>query len=90
MGTPDSALISRRHLDTVPAGQHEIQQHQIRLGLTEGSQCLVTVRYERRLETLTTQHNAEHLGQCGVVIDDKDASLHIDIIPFSFPLHRHA
>ncbi|CAM5524863.1 hypothetical protein SABIM44S_03598 [Streptomyces abikoensis] len=75
-------------LDAVPAGQHQVEQHEIGLHLTKSSKCLVAVRNERRLETLTTQHNAEHLGQCGVVVDDKDASLHIDIIPFSHPVHR--
>ncbi|CRG92914.1 hypothetical protein PISL3812_09992 [Talaromyces islandicus] len=71
------------HLDAVPAGQHEIEQHQIGLGLTESGQSPVTVRDERRLEALAAQHDAEHLGQCGVVIDDENASLHTDIIPLA-------
>lgn len=69
---PDQAA----HLDAVPAGKHQVQKHQIGLGLTESGQRLVAVGYERRLKTFTTQHDAEHLGQCGVVIDDKDSSLH--------------
>ncbi|CAM5696986.1 hypothetical protein SHIRM173S_02137 [Streptomyces hirsutus] len=67
-----------------PARQHQIQQHQIGLGLTESGQRLVAVGYERRLKTFTTQHNAEHLGQCGVVVDDKDSSLHKRHHPISY------
>ena len=69
---PDQAA----HLDAVPSGQHQVEEHQIGLGLPESGQRLVAISYERRLKTFTTQHNPEHLGQCGVVVDDKDSSLH--------------
>ncbi len=68
-------------LNAVTAGQHQIEQYKIGFGLPKSSERFVAVRYERRLETLTTKHDSEHLGQCCVVVDDQDASLHIDIIP---------
>ena len=62
-------------------GQHQIEQHQVRLGLAERGKRLVAVRHERRFKAFAAQHDAEHLCQCGVVVDDKDASLHAFIIP---------
>src|SRR5690606_11425892 len=79
---PDQAA----DLDAVPAGEHQVQQHQVGFGLAKSGQRLVAVGYERRLKTLTTQHNAEHLGQCGVVVDDKDSSLHKRHHPISSSL----
>ena len=32
--------------------------------------------HSERLEAFAAQHDAEHLGQCGVVVDDEHASLH--------------
>lgn len=79
---PDQAA----HFDSVAARQHLVEKHQVRLGLTEGSESLVAVSDERGFEAFTAQHNPEHFRQCGVVVDDENASLHYDIIPLA---HRY-
>src|SRR5579875_123071 len=58
------------HIDPVRTGQHQVEQHQIGPGLTEDLKCLVPVGYERRLEPLAAEHDAEHLRERRVVIDD--------------------
>ena len=58
------------HVDPVGTGQHQVKQHQIRPGLAEGVKRLIPVGHERRLESLTAEHDAKHLRERRVVIDD--------------------
>lgn len=80
-GHPGLGTDLTAYVDAVPPGEHEVEENQIRLGLTESSEGLVTVGHERRLKTFAAQHDAKHLCQCGVVVDDQDASLHSDHHP---------
>ena len=80
IGTPDSARIARHTSMPSMPGQHQVEQHEVRLGLAEHRQRLVAVRAQRRLVALTAQHDAQHLGQRGVVVDDQYATLHAHIV----------
>ena len=57
-------------------GEHEVEQHQVR-GLTMvGGKGVGPVVAEERLHALAAQHDAQHLGQVGVVVDHKNARHH--------------
>ncbi len=72
---------ARAHLDAVHAGQHEVEQHQIGLGRVDGVDGRGTVRAEGGLETLRAQHDADHLGERDVIVDDQDSRVHIPSHP---------
>jgi hypothetical protein len=63
-------------VDAVGAGQHQVEQHEVRLVLAEHGERLVAVGAQGRLVALAAQDDAEHLGQGGVVVDDQHAALH--------------
>lgn len=65
------------HVDAVHAGQHEVEEHEVRTDLPDGGQGLRPVAHHEGLETLSAQHDRQHLGERGVVVDDKDAGLHV-------------
>ena len=77
IGTPDSARICAADVDAVDAREHQVEQHEVGLVLPERRQSAVTVGAEERFEALTAQHDAQHLGQCCVVVDDEHASPHV-------------
>jgi hypothetical protein len=58
------------YVDPVGTGQHQVEQHQIGPGLPECVKRLVPVGHERRLEPLPAEHDAEHLRERRVVVDD--------------------
>jgi hypothetical protein len=76
IGTPDSARIARHTSMPSMPGQHQVQQHQVGLVLAEHRHRLVAVRAQRGLVALAAQHDAEHLGQRRVVVDDQHPALH--------------
>ena len=57
-------------------GQHQVKQHQVRPGVTESLKRLVSVGDERRLKPLAAEHDAKHLRERRVVVDDQHASFH--------------
>ena len=81
IGMPDSARISRQI--SMPSLPGSMRSSSTRSGLNSrnaATACSPSAT-EMRLETLTAQHDAQHLGQGGVVIDDQDASLHEVMVP---------
>ena len=63
-------------VDPVDTWQHQVEQHKIGVSVPEHLHRLVPVGDEGRLESLATEHDAEHLGQGGVVVDDEDTTFH--------------
>ena len=61
-------------LQAVAAGQHQVQQHEVGPGLLEDADRAVAVGDEGRFVALAPQHDAEHLGEGGVVVDDQDSA----------------
>ena len=74
-------------MPSVP-GQHEVEQHEVGLVLVERGDRLVAVRAQHRLVAFSPQHDAEHLGQCRVVVDDEHASFHVVIVTPRGPARR--
>jgi len=72
-------------LKAVGAGQHQVEQHDVGTLATERAQRGISVGHHRGLEALTAQHDAEHLGEGGVVVDDQDAGLHHSACPLLEP-----
>jgi hypothetical protein len=64
------------HVDAVGTGQHQVEQHQVGPEVAEDVQRLVPVGHEVGLESLTAEHDAEHLRERRVVIDDQHTSFH--------------
>ncbi len=65
------------HVDAVHAREHEVEEHEIRTDLPHRGECLRSVTDHEGFETLTAQHDRQHLGESGVVVDDQDARLHV-------------
>ena len=65
------------HVDPGHARQHEVEQHDVRLGLAERLQRARAVGHEDRLELIGAQHDAEHFGERGVIVDYEDAGFHV-------------
>src|SRR5690606_12404842 len=65
------------YLHPVEGGQHHVKQHQVRAELTKERHGPSTVRAVGHLQALLAQHDAEHLGQCLVVIDHQYACVHV-------------
>ncbi len=63
-------------VDAVHPGQHQVEQHQVRADLAHRGECLRTVADDEGFEPLTLQHDREHLGERGIIIDDEDPWLH--------------
>src|SRR3712207_3403161 len=63
-------------LEAVLAGQHQVEEDQVGLGLVEGGDGLVAGADEHRLEALLTQDDPEHLAERRVVVDDQYPALH--------------
>ena len=70
------------NVDAGQARQHQVEQHDIGLGLAEGLQRAAAVRHEGRVEAVGAEHDAEHLGQGGVVVDHEHARLHATMLTF--------
>ena len=64
------------HGDAVTPGEHQVEQDEVRPGVAEHAHRPGAVAAEDRVEALSAQHDAEHLGQGCVVIDDQHASPH--------------
>jgi hypothetical protein len=64
------------HVDAVRPREHQVEQHEVGPGLPERLERLVAVVHERRLEAFTAQHDAEHLCERQVVVDDQYTSSH--------------
>ena len=62
-------------VDAVLAGQHQVEQHQVGPVVAERLERLVTAGDHPALEALLAEHDREHLGQRGVVVDDEDPTL---------------
>jgi hypothetical protein len=63
-------------VDPVDTWQHQVEQDKIGMSVPEHLHRLVPVRDEGWLESLATEHDAEHLGQGSVVIDDEHTTFH--------------
>ena len=70
----NAGLLANRttDLDAVHPRQHDVKQDDVRLDGPESLHCQGAVGAEVCPETLLPQHDAQHLRQCCVVIDDKD------------------
>ena len=81
IGTPDSARICRQ--TSMPSVPGSIRSSSTRSGLCSRNAASAWSPSAQNdgLEALAAQHDAEHLGQRGVVVDDQHASLH--------PRHAH-
>ena len=76
IGTPGLGADLTAHVDSVGARQHQVKQDQVGPGIPENFDRLVAVGDESRLEPLAAKHDPEHLGEGGVVIDDKHTTFH--------------
>jgi len=63
----------RADLDTVHAREHEVEKHEVGALGAPFLDCPRTVSAEHRLETLSTEHDTDHLGERDVVVDHKNA-----------------
>lgn len=68
------------YVDPVHSGKHEIEQDEVGPGLTHCRERQGSVAYHVGIETLTTQHDREHLGECRVVVDNQNPWFHIPIV----------
>ena len=73
MGTPDSART--RVQISMPSMPGSMRSSRMRSGRSarQTSTALRAVGAEHRVESLRAQHDADHLGEGGVVIDHQDA-----------------
>jgi hypothetical protein len=62
-----------QHLETVHAGEHDVEDHHVRGVLASGAQCRETVVGARHLPALVAQRGGEQLGEDLLVVDDEDA-----------------
>ena len=67
-------------LDAVDTGKHEVEQDEIRLDLAEDVHRLGAVCAERGRMALGLEHDADHLCQGGVVVNDEDVGAHEHIL----------
>ena len=70
-------------VDAVHAGQHQVEQHDVRPQLADGGQRPGAVADHRGVEPLAPQHDRQHLGQRRVVVDHQNARLHAAQYPTS-------
>ena len=70
-------------VDAVHAGEHEVEQHDVRPQVPHGRQRPRAVADHGGVESLTPQHDGQHLGQCRVVVDHQYARLHARQYPTS-------
>ena len=73
------------HVDAVHAGQHQVEQHQVRAGLSDRGERLGAVPHHNGLETFPAQDDREHLRECRVVVDNQNPWLHVSIVVISRP-----
>ena len=64
------------HVDAAHARQHQVEQDDVGSVVAERGQRPFAVRDEGRHEALAAQHDAEHLGEGGVVIDHEYPGSH--------------
>src|SRR5262249_2951738 len=64
------------NIDAVQPRQHQVEQHQVGAGIPERLHGVIAVGDEHRVKPLTPEHDAEHLGDGGVVNGDQDTALH--------------
>ena len=76
IGTPDSAADRPADVDAVHAGEHEVEQDDVRPQVPDGRQRARAVADDGGVESLTPQHDGQHLGQRRVVVDHQYARLH--------------
>ena len=81
MGTPLSARI-RRHT-SMPSSPGSMTSSSTRSGRDsrKAPDRLGAVGHVGDLEPLVAQHDPEHLGECEVVVDDQNPSLHDTLLP---------
>jgi hypothetical protein len=70
--TPDRPT----HVDAAHAGQHQVEQDDVGTDLPERVQGPFAVGDEGRQETFAPQHDAEHLGERGIIIDHQYTGPH--------------
>ena len=66
--------------DAIAARQHNVEEDDVGLRLSEDPQCGVTVSAEHGFEAFGAQDDTQHLGQGRVVINHQDAVRHGDIM----------
>ena len=76
MGVPDLRSNLAAHLDAVATGQHEVEQDQVGIRGPERLEGERAVGAEERLEAVAAQHDADHLGEGRVIVDDQNACAH--------------
>jgi hypothetical protein len=64
------------YLDAVEAGQHQVEQYEVGLRIAKDLERLRAIGAEDGLEALGPQHDADHLGERGVIVDYQNASVH--------------
>ena len=67
-------------IDAVAAREHQVEQHQVGLGVPEDADGTQPVAAEDRVETLPPQHDSQHLGQGRIIIHYEYASPHGPIV----------
>ena len=68
------------HVKSIHAGQHDVQENQVRVVFLKLRQRGRSVGTEDDLKALVLEDNADHLSQGDVVVDDEDARTHITIV----------
>src|SRR5690606_23973111 len=88
----DSRLGANRaaHVDPAHPRQHEIEQHDIGAVLSKRRQSAFPIRDKGRQEPLTPQHDAEHLRQRGIIVDDQYSGSHANQYSISYGVRRIA
>src|SRR6478609_1257808 len=56
--------------------QHQVQQDQVRVHVPERLECLRPVPDDGGVEALPAQHDGQHLGESGVVVDHQHTCFH--------------
>jgi hypothetical protein len=59
------------NVHAVASGEHQIQQDEVRLRVAECSERLVAVGAPDRVEAFVPEHDGQHFGKRGVVIDNQ-------------------
>src|SRR5690606_38082195 len=65
------------YLHAVQAGEHDVEEDEVGTDGAEGSDRRGSVGDVGHIEPLVAQHDAEHLRERGVVIDDEHTTLHL-------------
>src|SRR5262249_1420098 len=63
-------------VDAAHAREHEVEQHDVRPYVPKRGEGPLTVGYERGHKALGPQHDAEHLGEGGVIVDHQHTGSH--------------